>query len=143
MFRKILSLFLVWRIGLFLTALLASFIIPVYGNSFPYANVALQVTNLPNWVWGFGGFDGEHYLRIAQNGYDAEFSQAFFPLYPILINIFNFLPKNLNLDTRIFVDPSYFFTGFILSNAFFLGALTIFYKLIKLDFNNKIALGSL
>ena len=143
MFRKILSLFLVWRIGLFLTALLASFIIPVYGNSFPYANVALQVTNLPNWVWGFGGFDGVHYLRIAQNGYNAEFSQAFFPLYPVLINIFNVLPKNLTLDTRIFVDPTYFYIAFLISNIFLIASLWIFYKLTRIDFNHKIATGSM
>src|SRR3989344_6875835 len=100
MFKKIFSLFLIWRIGLFFVAFLASFIFPGFKTSFPYANIALEVTNLPNWIWGFGNFDGVHYLRIAQNGYNAEFSQAFFPFYPLLINFFNILPKTLTLDTR-------------------------------------------
>lgn len=140
---NILKIFLFWRIALFLIAFSAAFFIPIFGDRFPYANVALMPTNLPSWIWGFGNFDGVHYLRIAQNGYNAEYSQAFFPLYPLLINIFNVFPKNPTLDTRIFVDPSYFFTSIILSNAFFLAALVLFYKLIKIDFSQKIAFGAL
>ncbi len=105
------------------------------------------MTELPSWIWGFGNFDGVHYLRIAQNGYNAEYSQAFFPLYPLLIRFFTdlnpFMHKNPMLDTRIYVDPSYFFTGFILSNIFFLLALILFYKLIRVDFNRKVTFGSL
>lgn len=129
--------------GLFLVAFIANLFIPTFVNSFPYANVALQITNLPNWIWGFGNFDGVHYLRIAQNGYEAQFSQAFFPLYPLLIHLFNFLPKNSSLDTRIFVDPTYFYTGFILSNIFFFLSLFLFYKLLRIDFDKYITTGSL
>lgn len=141
--RKILSLFLAWRIGLFFIAFMAILIFPKFGGSFPYANVALETTNLPNWIWGFGNFDGVHYLRLAQNGYNAEFTQAFFPLYSILINTVNILPRNPSLDTKIFVDPSYFYTAFIISNIFLLLSLWLFYKLVKIDFNDKIALSSL
>lgn len=143
MLIKILTLFFAWRIGLFFIAFLAVLFIPVFGNRFPYANTVLMPTNLPSWIWGFGNFDGVHYLRIAQNGYDAQFSQAFFPLYPLTIRELNLIPKNANLDTRIYVDPSYFFTGLLLSNIFFLLSLFLFYKLVSLDFNKKTALGSL
>ena len=142
MFKRILSLFIIWRIGIFFVAFLSAFFLS-FSNSFPYANVVLQPTGLPGWLWGFGNFDGVHYLRIAQNGYDAQFSQAFFPLYPLLISIFNVLPKNPTLDTRIYVDPSYFYTAFLLSNIFLIASLWLFYKLIRIDFNHKIALGSL
>lgn len=143
MIKKIVALFLLWRILLFFIAFLAVFFIPSFGKRFPYYNVVLIPTNLPSWVWGFGNFDGVHYLRIAQDGYKAQYSQAFFPLFPLLIHFLNILPKNPTLDTRIFVDPSYFFIGLILSNAFFLFALIIFYKLVRIDFNQKVAFGSL
>ncbi|MDO8573433.1 MAG: mannosyltransferase family protein [Candidatus Daviesbacteria bacterium] len=147
MIKKITVLFLTWRIGLFVVAALAVKFIPVFGNRFPYFNQVLAVTGLPSWVWGFGNFDGVHYLRIAQNGYNAEYSQAFFPLYPLLVHFFTNLNllvhKNPILDTRIYVDPSYFFTGFILSNIFFLLALIFFYKLVRIDFSQKVAFGAL
>lgn len=146
MFSKIIALFLTWRIVLFLVAALASLFLPGFGNRFPYADQVLKITGLPSWVWGFGNFDGVHYLRIAQNGYDAQYSQAFFPLYPLLIRFFAdlnpFFQKNSILDTRIYVDPSYFFSGLILANIFFLLGLILFYKLISIDFDKKIALGS-
>ncbi len=146
MFNKILALFFAWRIGLFAIAFLAPLFFPVFGNTFPYAGQVLQITGLPSWIWGFGNFDGVHYLRIAQNGYDAEFSQAFFPLYPLLIRFVAdsnlFLQKDMQIDTKIYVDPSYFFSGFILANLFFLLALVLFYKLVRIDFNHKIAFGS-
>lgn len=143
MIKKILAIFLFWRLCLFFISFLAVFFIPIFGARFPYYNVALIPTNLPSWIWGFGNFDGVHYLRIAQNGYDAQFSQAFFPLYPLLIRILNLINKNPILDTEIYVDPSFFFTAVILSNIFFFLALVFFYQLIKIDFNKQIAFGSL
>jgi len=56
-----------------------------------------------------------------------------------LIRFLNVIPKNPAIDTRTFVDPSYFYTGLILSNLFFLGFLVFFYKLLKLDYSEKIA----
>lgn len=139
---NILKIFFFWRIVLFLIAFSAIFFIPTFGERFPYANVALMPTNMPSWIWGFGNFDGVHYLRIAQNGYNAEYSQAFFPLYPLLINIFNVFPKDLSLDTKIFVDPSFFYSGFVLSNIFLIVAVYLFYKLVKIDHNEKISFWS-
>src|SRR3989344_4457862 len=143
MIKKILALFLFWRLSLFFISFLAVIFIPSFGGSFPYYNVVLQTTNLPSWIWGFGNFDGVHYLRIAQNGYDAQFSQAFFPLFPLLIRLLNLFPKNLALNTEIYVDPSFFFTGIVLPNIIFLLGLILFYKLIRVDFSTKIAFGSL
>lgn len=147
MLKKILLIFFTWRISLFVVAFLAIFILPQFGNRFPYADQTLKITGLPNWVWGFGNFDGVHYLRIAQNGYDSDYSQAFFPLYPLLVgfltNLNIFIHKNPVLDTRIYVDPGYFFTAFALSNIFFLMALIFLYKLFRTDFNQKTSFSSL
>jgi len=139
MFTKIVKYFLVWRVALFVVAFASAYFLPVFGARFPYYDTVLQITGLPNWVWGFGNFDGVHYLKIAYEGYKAAFSQAFFPLYPILIRFLNILPRDLSLDPRYFVDPSYFYTGLILSNLFFLGFMVFFYKLLRLDYSEKIA----
>lgn len=141
--KLILLYFLSWRALLFVIAYFAIFLIPRFGARFPYFDTALEITNLPSWIWSFGNFDGVHYLRIAQDGYSSQYSQAFFPLYPLLIRFFNFLPKNFNLDTRIYTDPSYFYTGFILSNILFLISLLIFYKLIRLDNSRRVSLYSI
>lgn len=135
--------FVVWRVVLFLAAAIAVYLIPVFGARFPYYDRILEITKLPSWIWGFGNFDGVHYLRIAQDGYSAQYSQAFFPLYPILIRIFSFLiPKSPTLDTSLFVDPSFFYSGLILSNVFLLAALYVYYKLVSLDFKKEIAVWS-
>src|SRR3989338_1162227 len=147
MFTKISILFLAWIVGLFAVSFLAIYFLPEFGNRFPYADQVLRVTGLPSFVWGFGNFDGVHYLRIAQNGYNAQYSQAFFPLYPLLVRFLTevnlLIPKNPTIDSRIFVDPSYFYNGLILSNIFLFLALIVFYKLLKLDFSPKVAYGSL
>ena len=41
-------------------------------------------------LWSWANFDGEHYLNIARHGYQVIRGQseyAFFPLYPLLINL--------------------------------------------------------
>jgi len=139
-FWKIFKYFISWRITLFVLAFLAVFFITKFGDRFPYVDRVLSITNLPSWIWSFGNFDGVHYLRLAQNGYNAEFTQAFFPLFPTLIRFFSFIfPKITNLDINIYTDPSYFYSGIILSNLFFLAALYIFYKLVKIDFKEDVA----
>lgn len=144
---KIYRIFIVWRIGLFAVSALAILFITDFGARFPYYNTVLEPTKLPAWVWGFGNFDGVHYLRIAQDSYSAQYSQAFFPLYPLLIRMFTevniLLPKDPNLDTRIFVDPSFFYSGLILSNLVLLVALYFFYKLVILDYKKEIGLKSI
>ncbi|OGM81163.1 hypothetical protein A2393_02360 [Candidatus Woesebacteria bacterium RIFOXYB1_FULL_41_13] len=135
----VIKYFLGWRTLLFVTAFVAVFLITNFGGKFPYADRVLTPTGLPSWIWGFGNFDGVHYLRIAQNGYSAEYSQAFFPLYPILIRLFNFFPKS-GLDLKIYTDPSYFYTGMFLSAIFFILALFFLFKLWKEEYGQKISL---
>jgi Gpi18-like mannosyltransferase len=139
-FKKITISFLIWRIALFFIGFLSVFLLPVFGARFPYYDRVLEITRLPYWIWGFGNFDGVHYLRIAQDGYLAQYSQAFFPVFPTLIRFFSFIfPRIPGLDTNIFTDPAYFYSGIILSNLFFLGALFVLYKLINIDFKKDIA----
>ena len=142
-FKLVLVLFCVWRVATLLVSFLATIVIPKWGGWFPYPDKVLIPTGLPSWIWGFGNFDGVHYLRIAQDGYIAANSQAFFPLYPLLIRFLNIFPKSTTLDTSIYTDPSYFFTGFILANILFIFALYFFYKLVRMDFGERIGYLSL
>lgn len=109
-------------------AAIAPFWIKEFGARFPYYKEVLVATGLPGWIWGFGNFDGVHYIGIAQNGYFAQYTQAFFPLYPLVIKLAG-------------LGQSAFLSGLIVSNIFFLVALILLFQLFKLDYNNKISLG--
>lgn len=54
--------------------------------SFPYYDTDLAPFYSRFWAT-FAHFDGIHYLRLASNGYADWGSQAFFPLYPLLIRL--------------------------------------------------------
>lgn len=139
-FVWILKVFLVWRAGLFVVAFGANYLIPKFGASFPYWDRVLTVTGLPNWIWGFGNFDGPHYLRIAQNGYDAEFTNAFFPLFPLLVRaLASVFPSTQGLDLSIYVDPRFFWAGTLIVTLSTIAFMFIFYKLLKLDLNEVLA----
>ncbi len=124
---QVLSSFLTWRLLLFLIGFFAVVFIPHFNLSFPYVNTDLAPTGLPSWVWGFGNFDGVHYIRIARLGYAAnQYTQAFFPLYPSLIKVFSFA-------------SFYFLAGFLISNISFLAALYFLYRLFCLDYEGAVS----
>lgn len=134
-FKKILLFFLIWRVTLFLAAFAAMYLIPNFGGSFPYADKILVPTGLPEWIWGFGNFDGVHYIKIAQEGYRAEYSQAFFPLFPLLVGILGYF-----ISSVVEFNLAYFLSGIVLSNLFFVLALYFTYKLFSIDFDQKTSL---
>jgi len=118
---------LIWRVGLIILAWLGLRLIPLRtgylgGEAGPY------------WVnpllWCWANFDSVHYLGIAQRGY-YQFQQAFFPLYPYLIRYLNPFFKN------------YLYTGLFISHLSLIIALFLFYELVKLDYQKKIARRSL
>src|SRR3990167_5245499 len=123
-------IFFVWRIFLFFTAYLARNIIPTFGNRFPYVGI-LEESGLPNWLWSFGNFDGVHYPRIAQDGYAYQFTQAFFPLYPILIKLVSYITLGNFLVAALLISNIAFFVGLLL-----------FFKLIKKIYDERIAFWS-
>lgn len=84
MFKKILIAFFVWKICIYLFALFAFFVIPQGSSLFsPHQRFRIH---FPYLVWVWGNFDGQHYMEIAERGYQT-FEQAFFPLLPILISL--------------------------------------------------------
>ena len=130
--KKIIYLFLIWRILLFVVVYLAPFFLHSnFGKSFPYWQERLIGSGLPHFIWSFGNFDGVHYLGIAKDAYSAQFTQAFFPLYPILVKIVSFVTFG-----------NFVVAGLLVSNLAFLAALILFYKLIAKTHSEKIALWS-
>lgn len=127
---KIFSLFLVWRIAIFFFSYISEYILPNFAYRFPYVET-LKNYGLPHWIWAFGNFDGVHYLRIAQDGYAYQYTQVFFPIYPILIKFVSYITLG-----------NYLIAGLLVSNIAFLIALLIFYKLLIYVYNPKIAFWS-
>lgn len=99
-FIRVFILILVFKITIF--------VIPYWGF-FPFKEYITR-HNLPSYISIFAHFDGVHYLRIAQDGY-YEFSQAFFPVYPLLIRFFRFLFSGNYLTSALAISNICFITG--------------------------------
>lgn len=119
MIKKILLIFLVWRVFLLLIPLIADAFLK-FREGFNYVSGN---------VWA--NFDGIYYLYIAKAGYTID-NAGFFPLYPLLINLFSVGESSIQLST-----------GLILSSLFLVFGLIMLYKLVKLDFGKNIATFSL
>lgn len=125
-YSEIFLLFFSWRTILFIIAAIAPLIVTSWGNRFPYVDQLIS-SNLPYWVWPFGNFDGVHYLTISRIYYGANYTQTFFPVYPLLIR---FLSKILFLKNNLLA-------GLIISNVFLIASLITFKKLLILDGEKK------
>lgn len=129
--KKILLIFISWRVGLFVLGFLASFILK-YDPSFPYADGLLDIFNLPQWIYSWANFDGVHYITIAQKGYvGTAYIQAFFPLFPGLVYFLNLIIHNALIS------------GLVISNLSFLALLITWFIFIKKKFNKKFAYSSI
>lgn len=126
--KLLLLFFLTWQLILLWTTAIAPIIIPIFHQSFPYLNDAILSWGLPNIIWPFANFDGVHYVRLARDGYISQFTQAFFPLYPLLVKILS----KLTFGNLIIA-------GIVISNTSFLISILVFYKLLLRYFNEKIA----
>lgn len=126
--KQVILLFLIWRIALFFIAAISPIFIPEFGAKFPYFEGRLIPSGLPHFLWSQGNFDGVHYIGIAQDGYAYQFTQAFFPLYPMVVKAVSFLTLG-----------NFVLAGIIVSNGAFLAALLLFYKLVRDVFDEKTA----
>lgn len=105
-------IFCIWAVAIF-TIFYFGFSVLPHSNLFPND----FVKNLSNW-------DGGHYLGIA-DGYDEAFQYAFFPLYPILINLISRLTGSF-LSAGIFISV---FSSFL--------AVNLLYQLVLLEFGKE------
>lgn len=132
---RIIKFFLIWRVFLFLPVIFgASFL--NYGSSFPffeisyYKDLPLFLNNPIFKIWS--NFDGVHYLNIAAQGYTTE--ARFFPLFPLLI-FFSSLGS--------FFYPLTYTIAVTLPNLFAIAGLSFFYKLLRLDYSERVSLGAI
>lgn len=137
--KKLLYLFLGWRIFLFLPLIFSEFFLK-FRKGFEYTN-SISFTQLSNPMTHFllspwANFDGIYYLVIATSGYTVD-NSVFFPLLPTLIKGLTLPFGNLKP-----LNPIEFFIALILVSVLFFIALILFYKLIKIDYPKNIAIWS-
>ncbi len=137
MIKKILILFICWRISVLIITLAATIVLPVADESRYLGGGFINYVNSPVF-FSQANFDGEHYIAIAIFGY-KRLEQAFFPVYPLLIRFLSF-PFYTSPYTSLVSSIS---VGAIISNLSFLLSLILLYKLIKLDYPLKIAWSTL
>lgn len=136
--KKIVLIFVVWRLLLFLPLLYAQRYVPRQHDSVQYTLWAYvrpysPVNSFLLYPWA--NFDGVHYLTIANYGsYEHGSDGRFFPLYPFLVHAITLLFGKVPIFGSVV-----FFTSFIFANIAFLLALIMLYKLIILDFSENIA----
>ena len=136
--KKIILIFVIWRILLFLPLVYAQKYIPLQHDSIQYTLWAYvrpysPVSSFLLYPWA--NFDGVHYLTIANYGsYEHGSDGRFFPLYPFLVHALT-----LAFGKVAIFGSVVFFTSFLVSNIAFLLGLIMLYKLIVLDFSEKIA----
>lgn len=142
MIERIILLFLSWKIFLF-APLIASevFLSPRIGYSYTLYTYFLDKYNqLLSYflIYPFGNFDAVYYLLIAAKGYTVN--AGFFPLFPLSIHLVNFI---LNPSANGPFDPVQYFLAFLLVGIYFLAALIVFYKLLRIDYKADIAIWSI
>ncbi|MBP9669863.1 hypothetical protein KBD75_00500 [Candidatus Woesebacteria bacterium] len=86
-FRLPIVITLIWLATIFLVGLWSIHNLP-FTPTFPYYHDLSD--HYGRAVSAFSHFDGIHYLRLVHKGYDDTGSQAFFPLYPMLIRLLTF-----------------------------------------------------
>lgn len=122
----ILVSFLIWRVSILIIAFFSTKYLPTFSHNFFGGGFSTYQAN--PLLWGNLNFDGEHYLSLAQNGYQP-LTYFFFPLFPILIQFLSVSKDVLTLA----------WTGLLISNIAFLFSLFGIYKLITLDYKTSIA----
>lgn len=137
--KHIIIIFFIWRIFLFLPLFAGHEFIP-YRSGYEYTNIWKFIKPYPpvdNFLlYPWSNFDGVHYLLIAGEGYSNN--GGFFPLYPMLINLISSVFGKVETYEMI-----QFFTAFFISNISFLASLTVFYKLLRIDFSERTAFWSI
>lgn len=124
----IILLFIAWRIWILLFALVGMFL-PLASKDFLGGTIGNYLRNPLFWSWS--NFDGEHYIAIAQRGYQ-NLEHSFFPLYPIIVNLFSF-------GNHQYIP----FVGILIANISFFLSLFFLWMLIRMDYSKKIAFLSL
>lgn len=134
------SLFLSWKLITLISLIVAINLVPLaQQDRFLGGGVNNYLTN--SLVFAWANFDGEHYLSIAIHGYKG-LEQAFFPIYPKLINVLaSPIYKSIPCQELQCLTSALFYSslaGLLISNLAIFFALVLLWKLLKLDYPDKI-----
>lgn len=124
--KKIILIFLIWTLILYLAIYFSHRFIP-QANLNKYIDIGTGLKgSYPYLVWVWGNFDGAHYLSIARSGY-FTYEHAFFPLYPLLIRL---IRKSFNMQ--------YLISAQLINTLVFVITLFLIQKLMRLDGKQKL-----
>lgn len=79
----------------------------------------------------WANFDGEHFIALAQFGYQ-QYTQAFFPFYPLLMSVGRYFSGETLLSLTV--------AGLLVSTTSLVTGLVFFYQLLRLDYEPKFSL---
>lgn len=139
MYKKILGLFLYWRLFLFLPLFVAHLVIPQRrGYEYTLLPYYIKTASPLNhfFLSPFANFDGVYYMMISGVGYTVN--AGFFPFFPLLVKFFT-LPFGQ-------IDPfamTQYVVATLLVSGLTLGSLVLLYKLVLFDFSKSIAMQSI
>lgn len=101
-----------------------------FRNDNYFANFHYPINHNPNFFTRFQTWDAPHYLYLADFGYKPNLlSNAFYPLFPLLIRFFGFVFLN-----------NHFITGLFLSIFFTIAAIVFLYQTVREFYDESTAL---
>lgn len=130
--KKIIALFLGWRIFLVALLLIGINFVPL-GSKDRYLGGGFINYSIAPGLFSWANFDGEHYLSISIIGY-KDLEHAFFPVYPFLMSTVT------NLFAADFTSQLVYSTlvGLLIANFSFLLSLILLFDLLRIDYPRKI-----
>ncbi|PVU91328.1 hypothetical protein BB559_004183 [Furculomyces boomerangus] len=135
--KEIVLAALLSRILIFVIALASNVFVEDYDSSFD--TLFEPETKIPKIIRSiakvFTRWDSFYFINIAQKGYIHEQQNAFFPMYPLLIN---FLDSVLSpLRSHVGEQFNLMISGIIVSNLSFIGSAIALYRLGIILFGNE------
>ncbi len=107
--KKIIPLFLLWVAVVYTPTVLSS---KQSFFDYSYESTAMIKENIPQ-LRHLLNFDGGHYQNISSFNYIKKFQTAFFPLYPILINIFSYI-TNSHLISALLISLTFSYLSILI-----------------------------
>ena len=120
-----------WKLGTFATAYVAWALLP-FNQSLYEANYRYGDRTPSSFADSFNTWDAQHYIKLAEQGYrQGELSNAFGPLYPLLIKWTNVVTG----DSIV--------SGLLIANAASAMALYLLYRLVAKHWDREVGFATL
>jgi hypothetical protein len=119
--RRLAGYLLLYKVCFFFFVACAIELVPNFRMDAFERHTSWPAEGPPTWQSPLATWDGAHYLKIAEKGYEkGDLSCAFYPLWPFLIRVFSVL-----------FWGDLFWSGLVLANLLSVAALMIFHRLVS------------